>query len=55
MKMSKNLSPECEAVSAYGAATMAAFKVLVVCLQSNGSLEHGQFPDALRQFIKCIR
>jgi hypothetical protein len=51
MKMSENLSPEGEAIAAYGAATMAAFKVLVVCLQSNGALEHGQFPEALRLFV----
>jgi hypothetical protein len=49
--MSEKLSPEGEAIAAYGAATMAAFKVLIVCLQSNGALEHGQFPEALRQFI----
>jgi hypothetical protein len=53
MKMSKNLSPEGETIAAYGAATMAAFKVLIVCLQSNGALEHGQFPEALRQFINA--
>jgi hypothetical protein len=49
--MSERLSPEAEAIVAYGAATMAAFKVLVVCLQSKGALEHGQFPEALRLFI----
>jgi hypothetical protein len=32
---------------------MAAFKVLVVCLQSNGALEHGQLPEALRLFINA--
>jgi hypothetical protein len=51
--MSENLSPEGEAIAAYGAATIAAFKVLVVCLQSNGALEHGQFPEALRLFINA--
>jgi hypothetical protein len=49
--MSENLSAEGEAIAAYGAATMAAFKVLIVCLQSNGALEYGQFTEALRQFI----
>jgi hypothetical protein len=24
-----------------------------VCLQSNGALEHGQFPEALRLFINA--
>jgi hypothetical protein len=51
--MSERLSPEGELIVAYGAATMAAFKVLVVCLQSNGALEHGQFPEALRLFINA--
>jgi hypothetical protein len=49
--MSEDLSPEGEAIAAFGAATMAAIKVLVVCLQSNGALEHGQLPEALRLFI----
>jgi hypothetical protein len=53
MRMSENLSPEGEAIAAYGAATIAAFKVLVICLQSNGALEHGQFPEALRLFINA--
>lgn len=43
MPISERLSPEGEAIAAYGVATMAAIKVLVVCLQSNGALEHGQF------------
>ena len=51
--MSENLSPEGEAIAAYGAATSAAFKVLVICLQSNGALERGQFPEALRLFINA--
>jgi hypothetical protein len=50
-EMTEDLSPEGEAIAAYGAATMAAFKVLVICLQTNGALEHGQFPEALRLFI----
>jgi hypothetical protein len=43
------LSPEGEAIAAYGAATMAALKILVVCLQANGALEHGQFPTWRRR------
>jgi hypothetical protein len=49
--MCENLSPEGEAIAAYAAATMAAFKILIVCLQSNGALEHGEFQEALRVFI----
>jgi hypothetical protein len=49
------LSPEGEAIAAYGAATLAALKILVVCLQSNGSLEHGQYPEALRVFMEAAK
>jgi hypothetical protein len=49
------LSPEAEAVAAYGAATLAALKLLVVCLQANGALEHGQFPEALRLFMEAAK
>ncbi|SDS18041.1 hypothetical protein SAMN05444158_1257 [Bradyrhizobium canariense] len=49
------LSPEGEAIAAYGTATMAAFKILVACLQSNGALEHGQFAGALRLFTETAR
>jgi hypothetical protein len=53
--MAEKLSPECEIIAAYGAASMAAFKVLVSCLQQNGALEHGQFPEALRIFMESNR
>jgi hypothetical protein len=49
------LSPEGETTAAYGAATMAAFKVLVMCLQSNGALEHGQYSEALRLFMETSK
>jgi hypothetical protein len=49
------LSPEGEAIAAYGAATLAALKLLVVCLQSNGALEHGQYPEALRLFMEAAK
>jgi hypothetical protein len=51
----EQLSPEGEAIAAYGAATMAALKILVVCLQSNGALEHGQYPEQLRIFIDIAK
>jgi hypothetical protein len=50
--MAEQLSPEGEVIAAYGAATMAAFKVLVVCLQDNGALEPGQFPENLRLYME---
>lgn len=43
MSAMAELSPEEEIIAACGAATMAALKVLVVCLRSNGVVEHGQF------------
>jgi hypothetical protein len=51
----EQLSPEGEAIAAYGAATMAALKILVVFLQSNGALEHGQYPEQLRIFIEIAK
>ena len=49
------LSPEGEAIAAYGVATMAAVKILVICLQANGALEHGQFPEALRLYMEAAK
>ena len=49
------LSPEGEAIAAYGAATMAAVKILIICLQANGALEHGQFPEALRLYMEAAK
>ena len=51
----EELSPEGEAIAAYGAATMAALKILVICLQSNGALEHGQYPEQLRIFMEVAK
>ena len=45
------LSPEGEAIAAYGTATMAAFRVLIACLQRNGLLERGEFAEALELFL----
>jgi hypothetical protein len=51
--MAQELTPRGEEIIVgYGAATMAAFKVLVGCLQFNGVLEPGQFPEALRLFME---
>jgi hypothetical protein len=49
--MSKGkLSPEGEVLAAYGAAMVAAFQVLINCLEESDALLPGQFPDALRVF-----
>jgi hypothetical protein len=34
---------------------MAALKILVVCLQSNGALEHGQYPEQLRIYMEIAK
>jgi hypothetical protein len=41
------LSPEGEVIAAYGAAMIAAFQVLINCLEENDALQPGQFPAAL--------
>lgn len=41
------LSPEGEVIAAYGAAVVAAFQVLVNCLEENEAVQPGQFPAAL--------
>jgi hypothetical protein len=38
---------------AYGAAMVAAFQVLVSCLEERGALLPGHFPDALRVYDAC--
>ena len=49
------LSPEAEAIAAYGAAMVAAFQVLINCLEENDAVLPGQFPDALRVYIKMVK
>jgi hypothetical protein len=38
------LSPEGEVIAAHGAAMVAAFQVLVSCLEENEAVHPGQFP-----------
>jgi hypothetical protein len=54
MPMGK-LSPEGEVIAAYGAAVVAAFQVLVNCLEENGALEPGQFPAALGAHVEMVK
>ena len=49
------LSPEGEVIAAYGAAMVAAFQVLIDCLEENGALEPGQFPDALGVYMEMVK
>jgi hypothetical protein len=53
--MPRKSSPEGEAIAAQGAATLVSLKLLVICLQDNGALEHGQFTEALRRFIEISK
>jgi hypothetical protein len=53
--MPRELSPPDEAIAAYRTATLASFKLLVICLQNNGALEHGQFPEAIREFMEISK
>jgi hypothetical protein len=56
VKMSKGkLSPESEVIEAYGAAVVAAFRVLVNSLEENGALEPGQFPAALGAYMEMVK
>jgi hypothetical protein len=45
--MTGKLSPEGEVIAAYGAAMVAAFQVLINCLEENGAVLPGQIPGAL--------
>lgn len=49
------MTPEGEAIAACGAAIVAAFQVLTSCLEENGALLPGQFPEALRGYTEMAR
>jgi hypothetical protein len=49
------LSPEGEVIAAYGAAMVAAFQVLVSCLEENEAVHPGQFPEALRVYMEMTK
>jgi hypothetical protein len=54
--MSKaKLTPEGEVIAAYGAAMVAAFQVLLNCLEENDALAPGQFPEALRIYMEMVK
>ncbi len=52
--MSK-LTPEGEVIASYGAAMVAAFQVLINCLEESDSLLPGQFPEALRVYREMTK
>jgi hypothetical protein len=49
------LSPEGEIIAAYGAAMVAAFQVLVGCLEENEAIHSGQFPAALAVYMELVK
>ena len=49
------LSPEGEVIAAYGAAMIAAFQVLINCLEENDALLPGQFPAALAVYMEMVK
>ena len=49
------LTPEGEVVATYGAAMVAAFQVLINCLEESDALLPGQFPDALGVYMEMVR
>src|SRR5665213_1543753 len=48
-------SPEGEVIAAYGAAMVAAFQVLINCLEENDAILPGQFPDALGVYMEMVK
>jgi hypothetical protein len=53
--MTGKLPPEGEVIEAYGAAMVAAFQVLINCLEESDALLPGQFPDALTVYMEMVK
>jgi hypothetical protein len=53
--MTGKLSPEGEVIAAYGAAMVAAFQVLINCLEESDALLPGQFPEALGVYMEIVK
>jgi hypothetical protein len=49
------LTPEGEVIAAYGAALVAAFQVLINCLEESDALLPGQFPEALSVYMEVVK
>ena len=48
-------TPAAEVTTAYFEAMTAAFQVLVLTLQSNGSLKQGEYQEALRVYMEVFK
>ena len=44
-----------EELASYSAAMTAAFQVLIHCLQTNGALHRGQYPQELQAYMDVTR
>jgi hypothetical protein len=53
--MAGKLSPEGEVIAAQGAAVVAAFQVLINCLEESDALLPGQFPEALGVYMEMVK
>ena len=53
--MTGKLTPEGDVIAAYGAAMVAAFQVLINCLEESDALLPGQFPDALGVYMEMVK
>jgi hypothetical protein len=53
--MAEKTSPEADAIVAYGTATMATLRILVLALETNGSLEPGQMVELLRKYMEASK
>ena len=53
--MGKKLTPEGEVIAAQGAAIVAAFQVLINCLEESDALLPGQFPEALGVYMEMVK
>jgi hypothetical protein len=49
------LTPEGEVIAAQGAAMVAAFQVLISCLEEGDALRPGQFPEALGVYMEMVK
>jgi hypothetical protein len=49
------LTTEGEVIAAYGAAMVAAFQVLINCLEESNALLPAQFPDALGVYMEMVK
>jgi hypothetical protein len=51
----EKLTPQGEVIAAQGAAMVAAFQVLINCLEESDALLPGQFPEALYVYMEMVK